>query len=111
MPPRTGGPAPRSGPAGAAARKGSLVPDAAGRQIVVHGLPWSLDTDGFSELMGRAGTVEKAEVMKDPRDGRSKGWGIAVMADTASAEKAIEVFMGYEYDGRMLTAKIDRYAE
>ncbi|CAG9465155.1 unnamed protein product [Pedinophyceae sp. YPF-701] len=93
----------------APAGKGSLVAGAAGRQIVVHGLPWAVDTDAFGQLLSDAGEVERAEVMRES-SGRSKGWGIAVFVDSETAQKAIDMFNGYEYDGRMLTAKLDQYA-
>ncbi|KAF9908571.1 hypothetical protein EC991_009716 [Linnemannia zychae] len=54
-----------------------------------------------------AGAVQRANIMQG-RDGRSKGHGIVLFATSEEADKAQEMFNGYEWHGRPLEVREDR---
>jgi len=56
----------------------------------------------LKEVFSQAGEVVSATVIIDKVTGRARGFGFVEMADDASAQKAIEMFNGYELDGRKL---------
>ena len=56
----------------------------------------------MKEVFSQAGEVVSATVIIDKVTGRARGFGFVEMADDASAQKAIEMFNGYELDGRKL---------
>ncbi len=42
-------------------------------------------------------------------DGRSKGWGVAAFATPGDAQAAIELLNGTELEGRIVSAKLDKF--
>ena len=57
----------------------------------------------------RTGTVIRADVHLGP-DGRPKGSGIVVFESPDDARNAIQQFNGYDWQGRMLEVREDRFA-
>jgi RNA recognition motif-containing protein len=53
-------------------------------------------------VFAQAGTVTEAVVITDKFSGRSKGFGFVTMSSDEEAQKAVEMFNGYELDGRKL---------
>lgn len=51
-------------------------------------------------LFSRAGAVTAVELMLDPTSGQSRGYGFVTMATPELAAAALEVFHGYELEGR-----------
>ena len=80
-------------------------------KLYVGNLPYSATNDQLRELFGQAGEVTDAAIIMDRESGRSKGFGFVTMADAAGAEKAIEMFNGYEMDQRQLTVNAARPRE
>jgi len=68
-----------------------------------------MDNDGLGELVAEAAPAVHSEIVRES-GGRSKGWGLVAFATEDEANAVIERFNGYEFDGRMLTAKLDQYA-
>jgi hypothetical protein len=60
-------------------------------------------------MPARAGGVIRADVHLGP-DGRPKGSGIVVFEHPDDARNAIQQFNGYDWQGRMLEVREDRYA-
>ena len=83
--------------------------DAAGRQVVVHGLPWAMDEQTLSGLVGDVAPPIFSEVVR-MSNGRSKGWGLVAFQTEGEAQAVIDSFNGMEFEGRMLTAKMDRFS-
>jgi len=63
----------------------------------------------FSTTTARAGGVIRADVHLGP-DGRPKGSGIVVFESPDDARTAIQQFNGYDWQGRMLEVREDRFA-
>ncbi len=60
-------------------------------------------------MTARAGGVIRADVHLGP-DGRPKGSGIVVFESPDDARNAIQQFNGYDWQGRMLEVREDRFA-
>ncbi|GAB0136023.1 hypothetical protein EsDP_00004340 [Epichloe bromicola] len=87
-------------------------PCAGGRQIYVANLPFNVGWQDLKDLFrqaARSGSVIRADVHSGP-DGRPKGSGIVVFENPDDARNAIQQFNGYDWQGRMLEVREDRYA-
>lgn len=71
-------------------------------KLYVGSLSYSTADEQLKETFSQAGEVVSAQVMIDKMTGRSRGFGFVEMADEAGAQKAVEMFNGYELDGRKL---------
>jgi len=83
-----------------------------GRQIYVTNLPYQVGWQDLKDLFrqaARSGTVIRADVHMGP-DGRPKGSGIVVFESPDDARNAIQQFNGYDWQGRMLEVREDRFA-
>lgn len=60
-------------------------------------------------ITARNGAVIRADVLLGP-DGRPKGSGIVVFESPDDARNAIQQFNGYDWQGRLLEVREDRYA-
>lgn len=70
--------------------------------LYVGGLAYEVDDTKLSELFSKAGKVTSASVIMDKYSGRSRGFGFVEMATAEEAKKAIEMFNGYELEGRKI---------
>lgn len=71
-------------------------------KIYVGNLPFRTSSNELSEMFGRFGEVQSADVVLDRDTGRSRGFGFVEMDDTA-AQAAIDELDGADMDGRRLT--------
>jgi len=84
-----------------------------GRQIYVANLPFNIGWQDLKDLFRQAtrvGGVIRADVHMGP-DGRPKGSGIVVFESPEDARNAIQQFNGYDWQGRMLEVREDRFAQ
>ena len=63
----------------------------------------------LSPLTAQLGNIVRADVHLGP-DGRPKGSGIVVFDNADDARNAIQQFNGYEWQGRNLEVREDRFA-
>ncbi|KAL2268154.1 hypothetical protein VTJ83DRAFT_3000 [Remersonia thermophila] len=85
---------------------------APGRQIYVANLPFTVGWQDLKDLFrqaARVGGVIRADVHLGP-DGRPKGSGIVVFESPEDARNAIQQFNGYDWQGRTLEVREDRFA-
>lgn len=83
-----------------------------GRQIYIANLPYNVGWQDLKDLFRQAarnGAVIRADVHVGP-DGRPKGSGIVVFENPDDARNAIAQFNGYDWQGRLLEVREDRYA-
>ncbi|ETI24965.1 hypothetical protein G647_04335 [Cladophialophora carrionii CBS 160.54] len=83
-----------------------------GRQLYVSNLPFNVGWQDLKDLFRQAaqeGTVIRADVHVDPT-GRPKGTGIVAFESPNDARNAIQQFNGYDWHGRALEVREDRYA-
>ncbi|KXN89361.1 hypothetical protein AN958_05860 [Leucoagaricus sp. SymC.cos] len=79
------------------------------RNLFVGNLPFHCQWQDLKDLFRQAGTIIRADVALGP-DGRSRGFGTVVFATEADGERALKMFNGYEYNGRVLKVHFDRYS-
>ncbi|TKY55282.1 RNA-binding protein CP31B [Spatholobus suberectus] len=72
-------------------------------KIFVGNLPFDVDSEKLASLFEQAGTVEVAEVIYNRVTDRSRGFGFVTMSTLEEVEKAVQMFSGYELNGRVLT--------
>ncbi|KAK7291585.1 hypothetical protein RIF29_06849 [Crotalaria pallida] len=75
-------------------------------KIYAGNLPFDVDSEKLAMLFEQAGTVEIAEVIYNRTTDQSRGFGFVTMSTVEEAEKAVQMFSGYELDGRILTVNI-----
>lgn len=80
-----------------------------GTCLVVHGLPWRFAWQDLKDIAKNYGSVVRSDVMLNP-DGTSKGYGLLVFNTREEAANALEGINGMECDGRVLTAKYDKFS-
>lgn len=81
------------------------------KKLYVGGIPYSSDEEALRTLFSQAGTVVSVAIIIDRATNRSKGFGFVEMETDEAAEKAIQMFNGYEFDGRTLTVNEARPME
>lgn len=81
------------------------------QRLYVGNLPFSATQAQMQDLFSQAGTVVTADVMIDKMSGRSRGFGFVEMSNDEETQKAIEMFNGYDMDGRKLIVNIARPRE
>ncbi|PHH53721.1 putative RNA-binding protein [Ceratocystis fimbriata CBS 114723] len=87
-------------------------PSTQGRQIYVSNLSYNVGWQDLKDLFRQAaqnGNVLRADIQSGP-DGRPKGSGIVVFESPDDARNAIQQFNGYEWQGRIIEVREDRYA-
>jgi len=72
------------------------------KKVYVGNLPFRTTEEELANLFAEVGAVESVSIIIDRETGRSKGFGFVSMA-ADDADKAIERFTGYPFNGRPLT--------
>ena len=71
-------------------------------KLYVGNLPYTTNDEELNKTFAEAGTVEEAVVIMEKMTGRSRGFGFVTMSDQDGADKAIEMFNGKDFGGRVL---------
>ena len=69
-------------------------------RLFVGNLSFSLGDDALREAFEQIGAVERAEVVRDRFDGRSRGFGFVEMESEEAAAAALRELDGREVGGR-----------
>ncbi|KAG0197588.1 hypothetical protein BGX28_008968 [Mortierella sp. GBA30] len=77
-------------------------------QVYVGNLPYSVNWKDMKDLFRRAGPVTRADVFQT-NDMRSKGSGTVIFDRTMDVSRAISMFNGYEWHGRRIEVREDKY--
>jgi RNA recognition motif-containing protein len=72
-------------------------------KVFVGNLSFDVDSENLAELFQKAGTVEISEVIYNRETDQSRGFAFVTMSTVEEAEKAVDLFSGYELKGRSLT--------
>ncbi|KAF3444538.1 hypothetical protein FNV43_RR14230 [Rhamnella rubrinervis] len=72
-------------------------------KLFVGNLPYDVDSERLAQIFNDAGVVEIAEVIYNRETDQSRGFGFVTLSTVEEAEKAVEMFNGYDIDGRSLT--------
>ncbi|KAL5523114.1 hypothetical protein ACEPAF_1381 [Sanghuangporus sanghuang] len=76
-------------------------------QLFTGNLPYRVRWQDLKDLFRRAGTVLRADVSLTP-DNRSRGYGTVLLASAEDAGRAVDMFNGYNWQGRVLEVRLDR---
>lgn len=82
-------------------------PSKPGTEVFIGNLPFSVNWQALKDLMRDAGEVIRADVRLD-NYGNSRGFGTVVFNTEEEAAKAVEMFQGYEIEGRKLDTRPGR---
>ncbi|PAV15283.1 RNA-binding domain-containing [Pyrrhoderma noxium] len=85
---------------------GAQVP---GNQLYVGNLPYQAGWQDLKDLFRTAGNIVRADINIGV-DGRAKGSGTVIFETAKDAQQAISMYHGYEWYGRTLEVREDRYA-
>lgn len=80
-----------------------------GRQVFVGNLPFTTTWQDLKDSFKEYGPVVRAEILETP-DGKSKGAGTVLFENAASAQKCIRVLHNATFDGRVITVRLDKFA-
>ncbi|RUS21780.1 hypothetical protein BC937DRAFT_91478 [Endogone sp. FLAS-F59071] len=80
-----------------------------GRQVYVGNLPYAVGWQELKDMFRSAGSVVRADVLLDHAR-RSKGSGTVLFETSQEAMNAISMYDGYEWNGRRIEVREDRYA-
>ncbi|KAJ7788592.1 hypothetical protein B0H14DRAFT_2229387, partial [Mycena olivaceomarginata] len=69
--------------------------------VFVENLPFHIQWQDLKDTFSQAGPILRADVALN-HDGRSRGFGTIVFAREEDACRAVNMFWGYEYNGRPL---------
>ncbi|KAI5968621.1 GBP2 [Candida theae] len=86
-----------------------LPPSTPGTEVFIGNLPFSINWQALKDIMRKAGSVVRADVRLDAQ-GRSRGFGTVVFDTAEEADAAVQMFQGYEIEGRKLDARPGRTA-
>jgi RNA recognition motif-containing protein len=75
-------------------------------KLFVGNLPWKVRKHHLFELFSKAGEVVDAFVLLDRETKKSRGFAFVTMSGPDEAKRAIEMFEGYEYEGRNLKVNL-----
>ncbi|KZT35376.1 RNA-binding domain-containing protein, partial [Sistotremastrum suecicum HHB10207 ss-3] len=80
-----------------------------GNQLYVGNLPYQAGWQDLKDLFRQAGNIVRADI-NIGADGRAKGSGTVVFETAKDAQSAISMYHGFEWYGRTLEVREDRYA-
>ncbi|KAJ3574257.1 hypothetical protein NP233_g1895 [Leucocoprinus birnbaumii] len=80
-----------------------------GNQLYVGNLPYQAGWQDLKDLFRNAGNIIRADI-NIGADGRPKGSGTVVFETVKDAQQAINMYNGYDWYGRTLEVREDRYA-
>ncbi|KIM37052.1 hypothetical protein M413DRAFT_20390 [Hebeloma cylindrosporum] len=80
-----------------------------GNQLYVGNLPYQAGWQDLKDLFRTAGNIIRADI-NIGADGRPKGSGTVVFETPKDAQQAIQMYHGFDWYGRTLEVREDRYA-
>ncbi len=75
-------------------------------RLYVANLSQETTNQDLQTLFGEAGTVVLAEVVMDPKTGRSRGFAFVTMHSQEEADKAVDMFNDKDVNGHILRVNI-----
>ncbi|KAI0782047.1 RNA-binding domain-containing protein [Abortiporus biennis] len=88
---------------------GQHNPQNPGNQLYVGNLPYQAGWQDLKDLFRSAGNIVRADI-NIGADGRPKGSGTVIFETPKDAQQAISMYNGYDWYGRVLEVREDRYA-
>ena len=76
------------------------------KKLYVGNLSYTTTEDDLKRILAEFGEVQQVTIIRDKYDDRSKGFGFVEMADSESADAAIQALDGSEVDGRSIKVNV-----
>ncbi|KAK9894633.1 hypothetical protein P389DRAFT_135134, partial [Cystobasidium minutum MCA 4210] len=73
-----------------------------GNNVHVRGLHPRTTQEDLEDIFGKFGTLEKVQIMKDPRTQEPRGFAFVTFAEVDPAQEAIQALNGTNLDGRSI---------
>jgi cold-inducible RNA-binding protein len=73
------------------------------KTLYVGNFPFSMTDPELQSIFEPYGTIETAQIVRNPKTGRSRGFALVAMTNDIEAEKAMAGLNGKESRGRALT--------
>lgn len=73
-----------------------------GKKLYIGNISYGTTEDTLRELFSQVGEVASVAVIMDRETGRSKGFAFVEMATEEAAQKGIEKFNEFEFEGRQI---------
>jgi len=80
-------------------------------KLYIGGIPYASTDADLANHFAAAGNVASARVITDRETGRSRGFGFVEMTTPEEAQKAIDMFDGKDFQGRMLRVSLAKPME
>lgn len=80
-------------------------------KLYVGNLPYGTTNEDLQQSFSQAGQVVEAVVMMDKMTGRSRGFGFVTMSSQEEANRAVEMFNGKDFGGRVIVVNEARPPE
>ena len=74
-------------------------------ELYVGNLSYGMSERDLGKVFGDFGRVNSTRIIKNRRNGRSKGFGFVKMSDLSGSKAAVKALHGKEVDGRRLIVK------
>ena len=79
--------------------------------LFIGNLPRTTTRQELASLFARAGEVVWVDIMRDPEDGRSRGFAFVTMSAQSEADKAVSMFNFCTLDEQILKVSLARPRE
>lgn len=76
--------------------------------VFVGNLPFECSWQALKDFFKSCGSIDRAEVVEDPKTGRKKGFGMVYFATERAMDNAIHKFDGRDFQGRTLEVRKDK---
>lgn len=78
-----------------------------GVRLRVSNLSDDFDNDYLEDIFYELGEVESARIILDSSNGRSRGYGIVIMATAEDANKSVQHLDGTSHKGKTINVNLD----
>jgi len=76
--------------------------------LFIGNLSTATTQEALAYLFAEAGEVVSVDIMKDPRDGSSRGFAFIAMSTQNEADRAVSMFNSYSLDDHTLKVLLSR---
>lgn len=80
----------------------------AGRNVFVGRISFRMSDDDLRAAFSRFGEIETCRVVRDPKEGTSRGFGFVTYTTAAAAEESVSQMNGTELEGRNIFVEVAR---
>lgn len=76
--------------------------------LFIENLSGTTTSEELADLFAQAGEVVSVDIMRDPRDGHSRGFAFITMSAQSEADRAVSMFNSYSLDDHTVKVLLTR---